>query len=60
MDRPPPDPAKLLAAWEEWERGDTLPGRTLANLKTGGMPELLRSLVSTGGVVASSAPNADD
>lgn len=45
MDKPVPDPEKLLAHWEEWERGDETPGRVLANLKTGGMPELLRSLV---------------
>ena len=26
MDRPPPDPAKLLADWMEWERGENPPG----------------------------------
>lgn len=45
MDRPPPDPEKLLAQWEEWERGETPPGRVMSNLKTGGLPDLLRSLV---------------
>lgn len=35
MDRPPPEPAKLLNQWDAWERGDELPGRTMANLKTG-------------------------
>jgi hypothetical protein len=45
MDRPPPDPEKLLAWWSEWERGETSPGRVMANLKTGGLPELLRALV---------------
>jgi hypothetical protein len=44
MDRPPPDARKLLAYWEEWERGETPPGKVLANLKTAGMPELLRTL----------------
>ncbi len=29
----------------EWESGETTPGRVMANLKTGGMPELLRALV---------------
>ncbi len=29
----------------EWERGDQTPGRVMANLKTAGMPELLRQLV---------------
>jgi hypothetical protein len=35
-----PDPTKLLSQWMEWERGETTPGRVLANLKTGGMTEL--------------------
>jgi hypothetical protein len=39
--RPPPDPTKLLSAWDAWERGEELPGRSLANLKTGGMRALL-------------------
>lgn len=45
MDRPPPDPEKLLAQWDEWERGETPPGRVMSNLKTGGLPDLLRALV---------------
>jgi hypothetical protein len=45
MDIPPPDPAKLLAAWMEWEKGETPPGRVMSNLKTGGLPDLLRALV---------------
>jgi hypothetical protein len=40
---PPPDPAKLLAMWMEWERGETPPGRVMANLKTGGLRELLEA-----------------
>jgi hypothetical protein len=44
-ERPPPDPEKLLAWWMEWERGDEGPGRTMANLKTGGLADLLRQLV---------------
>jgi hypothetical protein len=46
MDRPLPEPAKLLAYWDEWERGETTPGRVMANLKTAGLPDLLRSLVT--------------
>jgi hypothetical protein len=46
MERPPTDPAKLLAYWDEWERGETAPGRVMANLKTGGLPDLLRELVA--------------
>jgi hypothetical protein len=45
MDIPPPDPEKLLAAWMEWERGETPPGRVMSNLKTGGLADLLRALV---------------
>ena len=37
MDKPTPDPAKLLGYWEEWERGETPPGKVLSNLKTGGV-----------------------
>ncbi len=45
MELPIPDPKKLLADWEEWESGITPPGRVMSNLKTGGLPILLRSLV---------------
>ncbi len=44
MDRPPPDATKLLAVWMEWERGETPPGRVMANLKTGGLRELLEAI----------------
>ena len=44
MDRPPPDPQKLLDAWMEWERGETPPGRVMSNLKTHGLRDLLESL----------------
>jgi hypothetical protein len=43
MDRPPPEPAKLLSQWDAWERGDELPGRTMANLKTGEARSLLEA-----------------
>ena len=43
MDRPPPDPAKLLEAWMEWEHGDVTPGRVMATLKTGGLRDLLEA-----------------
>lgn len=42
--RPTPDPAKLLAQWMEWETGETPPGKVISNLKTGGLPDLLRQL----------------
>lgn len=57
MDRPPPDPQKLLAAWMEWERGEAPPGRVLANLKTAGMRDVLDEMVaatSAGAAQASS------
>jgi len=44
-EQPKPDPAKLLAQWNEWETGETPPGRVISNLKTGGLPELLESLL---------------
>jgi hypothetical protein len=46
MDRPAPDAPKLLAAWMEWERGEVTPGRVMANLKTGGLRELLEGLAA--------------
>jgi hypothetical protein len=45
-DRLPADPAKLLAWWMEWERGDTTPGRVMANLKTGGLRDVLEELAA--------------
>jgi hypothetical protein len=48
FERPAPDLQKLLAAWEEFEAGDQMPGKVLANLKTAGLPEVLRELVDTG------------
>jgi hypothetical protein len=45
MEHPLPDPAKLLSMWMEWEKGDALPGKVMADLKRGGLRELLESLV---------------
>jgi len=45
-DRPPPDPVKLLSQWMEWEKGEATPGRVMANLKTGGLRDLLEALAS--------------
>ncbi len=50
-DHAPCDPAKLLAAWIEWERGQTPPGRVMSNLKTGGLRDVLEYLVATGWVM---------
>lgn len=54
MERPPPDPVKLLASWMEWERGETPPGQVMANLKTAGLKELLEQLASQVEAAASS------
>ncbi len=41
MDRPPPDPAKLLASWREWGDEEVLPGQVMSNLKKGGLRDVL-------------------
>ncbi|MDQ6784477.1 MAG: hypothetical protein M3063_13765 [Actinomycetota bacterium] len=46
MEKRPPDLAKLLESWMEWERGHNPPGRTLADLKIAGMREILEGLVA--------------
>jgi hypothetical protein len=43
---PPPDPHKLLTSWMEWEKGEESPGRVMANLKTGGLRQLLEDLAA--------------
>lgn len=48
FERPAPDLTKLLAAWEEFERGEQQPGKVLANLKTAGLPEVLAELIESG------------
>lgn len=42
-ERPAPDPTKLLSQWEAFTSGDELPGRTMANLKTGEVRQLLEA-----------------
>ena len=46
MERPPADPVKLLEHWMEFERGESTPGRVLANLKTAGMKDVLETLAA--------------
>jgi len=48
FEHPAPDLTKLLAAWEEFERGEQQPGKVLANLKTAGLPEVLNELIDSG------------
>lgn len=52
MDRPPTDPKKLLEHWMEWERGETTPGRVMANLKTAGLREVLEHLAAQASTTA--------
>ncbi len=58
MDRPPPEPAKLLAAWMEWEKGETPPGRVMSNLKMAGLREVLEALVAESEAAAAAAAEA--
>ena len=50
FEQPPPDLQKLIAAWEQFEAGEESPGKVLANLKTAGLPEVLRQLAESGWV----------
>jgi hypothetical protein len=45
----------------EWEHGDESPGQALANLKKGGLREVLEALVATIGAAGeTAAPGAKD
>ena len=48
FERPAPDLTKILAAWEEFERGEQQPGKVLANMKTAGFPEVIGELIDSG------------
>jgi len=48
FERPAPDLSKLIAACDAWEKGEEMPGKVLANLKTAGLAEILAELKSTG------------
>jgi hypothetical protein len=48
FETPPPDLDKIRTAWETWERGEEQPGKTLSNLKTAGLDEVIRQLVDSG------------
>lgn len=39
---------KIRTAWEMWERGEEQPGKTLSNLKTAGLDEVIRQLIDSG------------
>ena len=55
FERPAPDLTKLKSAWEEFERGEQMPGKVLANLKTAGMAEVLAELIESGWQPSASA-----
>lgn len=44
FERPPADPAKLSEAWRLWADSNELPGRTMADLKIGGLDLFLEAL----------------
>lgn len=48
FEAPAPDLTKLITAWEEWETGEQSPGKVLANMKTAGLPQVLRQLIESG------------
>ncbi len=55
FETPAPDLTKLIAAWDEWERGDESPGKVLSKLKTAGLHTVLSQLVERGWTPASPA-----
>ncbi len=52
FETPAPDLNKLITAWDEWERGEEMPGKVLAKLKTAGLPAVLAQLRDSGWVPA--------
>lgn len=48
FETPLPDLDKIRAAWDTWERGEEQPGKTLSNLKTAGLDEVIRQLTESG------------
>ncbi|MDQ2753920.1 MAG: hypothetical protein M3R71_00025 [Actinomycetota bacterium] len=56
MEHPLPNPAKLLDAWMQWERGELPPGRVMADLKIGGLRDLLEALVAAAPVTVAQIP----
>jgi hypothetical protein len=48
FERPIPDLSKLVAAWQEFERGEQSPGQVLADLKKAGLGDVLAQLTEAG------------
>lgn len=53
MERPLADPSKLLEHWMAWERGEVPPGKTMSELKTGGLRDVLEHLARPGDAAGS-------
>ena len=45
---PAPDLTKLIAAWDQWEKGEESPGKVLSKLKTAGLHTVLTQLRDSG------------
>ena len=52
FEPPAPDLAKIIAALDEWARGDESSGRALANMKTAGSARALAQLAPEGWIPA--------
>ncbi len=48
FERPAADLNKILSAWDEWERGEEAPGKTMTNMKKAGLAEILKELQTSG------------
>jgi hypothetical protein len=48
FEQPAPDLTKIIAAWDQFEKGTEAPGRVLANMKTAGLNAVLAELASSG------------
>lgn len=55
FERPAPDLDKIVDAWKLWVAGgDTLPGRTMADLKIGGIDRVFETVATDAEQVADS------
>jgi hypothetical protein len=53
FQRPAPDLAKIVEAWNVWTAGgEALPGRTMADLKIGGIDKVLETLAADNDTIA--------
>jgi hypothetical protein len=53
--RPAPDLAKIIEAWSLWKAGgDALPGRTMADMKIGGIDKVFETVATDADQVANS------